>query len=327
MKKLSLLTTSFLIALAAAHIAAQATGQQPPPPPAQGAGVGEPGRATPPWQGEGRGQGRGRGQLGGAAAGFVQNPTFDKEPPELPADLNRNPVLVFSKTNGFREEAAIQASNAALAAILTMRGFSPFVTENGAVMNSAQLAKFKLVIWNNASGDVLNEEQRAAFKQWVEQGGSYLGIHGAGGDPVNQGPGRTSLADWKWYVDTLVGAQFVVHSGIVPGDIHIEDPKNPITKVVPAVWHRSEEWYAFEKSPRGKPGFRILATVDEKSYNPGRATMGEDHPLVWWHCVEKGHALYSALGHAGWMYAEPDMIRFLSSAIEWLVTQNGQACK
>src|SRR6185436_18716269 len=170
-------------------------------------------------------------------------------------------------------EAGIQASNAALAAIVTMRGWPSFVTENGAVMNAAQLAKFKLVVWSNASGDVLTEEQRAAFKTWVEQGGAYLGIHGAGGDPVVS-TGHTSLADWKWYVDTLVGAQFVVHSGIVPGDIHIEDPK----------------------SPRGKPGFRILATVDEKTYNPGRATMGEDHPLVWWHCVEKGHALYSALG-------------------------------
>jgi hypothetical protein len=37
--------------------------------------------------GEARG-GRGRGgQLGGAAAGFVQNPTIDKTPPELPTDL------------------------------------------------------------------------------------------------------------------------------------------------------------------------------------------------------------------------------------------------
>ena len=42
-------------------------------------------------------------------------------------------------------------------------------------MNPAQLATFKLVIWNNASGDVLNEAQRSAFKTWIEQGGSYLG--------------------------------------------------------------------------------------------------------------------------------------------------------
>jgi uncharacterized protein len=271
------------------------------------------------------GQGRGRGPLNGAVAGFVVNPAYDSEAPALPADLASGGVLVFSKTNGYRDEASVEASNAALAAIATMRGWPSFVTENGAVMNAEQLAKFKLVIWNNASGDVLTEPQRAAFKNWVEAGGSYLGVHGAGGDPVVS-PGHTSLADWTWYVDDLVGAQFVVHSSIMPGDIHIEDAKSPITRGLPAVWHRAEEWYAFTASPRGKPGFHILATVDEKSYTPGRATMGEDHPLVWWHCVGKGHSVYSALGHAAQFYSEPLMIHLLDNAMGWLVTESGRDC-
>lgn len=269
---------------------------------------------------------RGRGPLGGAQAGFVQNPAFDTVAPELPGDLKTRGVLVFSKTNGYRDETSIQASNAALAAIATMRGWPVFVTENGAVMNPASLARFALVVWNNTSGDVLNEAQRAAFKAWVENGGAYFGVHGAGGDPVIS-RGHTSLADWKWYVDTLVGAQFVVHSTIVPGDIHIEDRTSPVMKGLPPVWHRAEEWYAFERNPRATPGVHILAVVDEKTYNPGPATMGADHPLVWWHCVGKGRALYSALGHGGSMYSEPLMIRLLDNAMSWLVSETGRACK
>ena len=195
------------------------------------------------------GQGRGRGPLDGAVAGFVVNPAYDSEAPALPTDLASGGVLVFSKTNGYRDEASVEASNAALAAIATMRGWPSFVTENGAVMNAEQLAKFKLVIWNNASGDVLTEPQRAAFKNWVEAGGSYLGVHGAGGDPVVS-PGHTSLADWTWYVDDLVGAQFVVHSSIMPGDIHIEDAKSPITRGCPPCG----------TAPRnGTPSRRVLA--------------------------------------------------------------------
>jgi type 1 glutamine amidotransferase len=194
-------------------------------------------------------------------------------------------------------------------------------------MNSDQLSKFKLVIWNNTSGDPLTADQRAAFKAWIENGGSYLGIHGSGGDPV-ENHGHTSLADWKWYIDTLVGAQFIVHSaGGLPADIHVEDKASPIMKGLPAVWHRSEEWYAFDASPRTKPGFHILATVDEATYDPGRATMkGGDHPLIWWHCVEKGHALYSALGHAGSAYAEPLMIKFLDNAMAWGLAESGKGC-
>ena len=256
---------------------------------------------------------------------MVLNPTKDTTPPVLPADLKSGGVLIFSKTSGFREEASIEASDAALSVIAKERGWPYFVTENGAVMNQDQLSKFKLVIWNNTSGDTLSDEQREAFKTWMENGGSFLGIHGAGGDPATFPPPRTASA-WKWFVDTLLGAQFIGHSSIMPGDIHIEDPKSPITKGLPAVWHRDEEWYAFSEDPRKKPGFHILATVDEKTYTPGRATMGDDHPLIWWHCVEKGHALFSALGHGGTMYTEPLMIQLLDNAMSWGLAKSGHSC-
>jgi uncharacterized protein len=262
---------------------AQAPGQQAPPGPEGRGGFG-------PGRGGGRGGG---GQLSGPA----QNPSIDTVAPELPPDLKSGGVLIFSKTNGWRDEPAIQASDAALAVIAKERGWPYFVTENGAVMNPEQLAKFKLVIWNNTSGDSLSEQQRTAFQSWLENGGSALGIHGAGGDPA-EWPHPMTVSVWKWYIDTFLGTQFKVHSSIMPGDIHIEDPKSPITKGLPAVWHRSEEWYSFVDNPR-KAGFHILATVDEKSYTPGAATMVPDHPLVWWHCVGKGHVVYSALGHAG----------------------------
>ena len=258
------------------------------------------------------------------------DPVFDKTPPVLPAGLKPGGILIYSKTNGFRDSPAIQASNEALSAIAQRRGWPSFQTENGAVMNPAQLGQFKLVIWNNTSGDTLTEDQRAAFRAWLEHGGSFVGIHGAGGDPPSTNPmfaPPRSAAAWGWYVDTLLGAQFVMHSPIVPGAIHIEDQTSPITKGLPAVWKRSDEWYAFEKNPRAIPGFHILATVDEKSYVPGKATMGADHPLIWWHCVGQGHAIYSALGHAAAYYSEPLMIQLLENSMAWGLEQSGKPCE
>jgi len=266
-----------------------------------------------------------RNGLGNAASGFVINPVLDDTPPEIPSDLKPGGVLIFSKTVGYRDEPAIQASDAALGAIAHEHGWPYFITENGAIMNSQQLSRFKLVIWSNTSGDLLNDAQKAAFKQWVEDGGSFVGIHGAGGDPVGNS-GHSSLADWRWYVETLIGAQFKIHSTIMPADIHIEDPHSRLTRGLPAVWHRTEEWYAFDASPRQQQGFHILAGVDEKSYTPGRASMGEDHPLVWWHCVGRGRAFYSALGHAGSMYSEPSMIQLLDNAMSWGLSQAGRPC-
>ena len=279
--------------------------------------------AQPPGGARG-GSGRGGG-FGGA--GFV-TATYDKEPPVLPADLKSGGVLIYSKTNGFREEAGVQASDTALAAIAHERGYPYFVTENGAVMNKEQLSRFKLVIWNNNSGDTLTPEQREAFKTWVENGGSYMGTHGAGGDPKYNPPnGRSSLADWPWYIETLLGAQFTSHSPQQFGDAHVEDPKSPLTKGMPAVFNRKDEWYSFASNPRSLPGFHILITADEKSYTPGKATMGTDHPLAWWHCVGKGHVFYSALAHGGMMYAEPVILQLYGNAMAWGLAQNGKVCK
>ena len=327
-----------MVCLAALFLASAAVsyGQEQAPVPDAPAAAQAPQTATagPQFPDAGRGANAGgRGQFGrGQGRGGVgfATPTYDTTPPEVPADLKSGGVLIFSKTNGFRDTPAIQSSDSSLAAIAKLRGLPFFVTENGAVMNPEQLSKFKLVIWNNTSGDTLNDDQKAAFKAWLEKGGTYFGIHGAGGDPVprDQTPAglMRSAASWKWLIDDVLGVQFIGHAHIQPADIHVEDTKSPLMKGLPTVWHRADEWYAFSENPRSKPGFHVLAAVDEKSYDPANYSMGGDHPSIWWHCVGKGRALFSALGHGAEMYQEPLMIQFLDNAMTWGVSESGHAC-
>jgi hypothetical protein len=145
-------------------------------------------------------------------------------PPELPAHLNEMAILIFSKTNGFREGAAVKASNATLAAIARRRGWSAVLTENGAVFNPDMLRQFTATVWDNTSGDLLTREQRAEFRDYIESGGGFGGIHGAGGDP---------RYDWRWYVETLIDAQFKGHPlnpQFQRETLRIEDPNDPATR-------------------------------------------------------------------------------------------------
>jgi type 1 glutamine amidotransferase len=240
---------------------------------------------------------------------------YETTPPQLPAGLKSPAFLVFSKTNGFRDSKSIDAADAMFRDIAKQRGWGVYVTENAAVFNSRQLSRFKAVVWNSTSGDVLTMDQRKAFQDYLNAGGGFVGVHGAGGDLKYL---------WRWYVDDLIGAQFTGHTmwpHISPATIHIVDPAHPAMAGLPATWVRSDEWYSFAKSVREK-GYRVLATVDETTYQPHGMTlksiaMGRDHPLIWTHCVGRGRAFYSALGHAAATYAEPLHRRMFENAITW----------
>lgn len=250
------------------------------------------------------------------AIGIIPRADYDMESPEIPA-FTKPAVLVFNKVNGFIHKDALPAGDAMFRELAAQNGWDVYVSDNGAVHNAADLAKFQLVVWNNVSGDVLTEEQRAAFKGWLEQGGGWLGVHASGGDPFYK---------WDWYVDELIGAQFIGHTmdpQFQDADIHTADSGQELTSHLPKPWRvAQEEWYAFDQNPRGK-GYEIVLTIDEDSYiTKGSSFFGEDsmegeHPMAWRHSVGQGRAFYSAIGHQAATYSIPEYRQFLSKAMRW----------
>ena len=248
---------------------------------------------------------------------------YETAPPPLPAQLSHPAILVFSKTNGFRDDDAVRAANMALAEIAKRRGWFSFFTENGAAFNPGYLSRFDATVWNNTSGDVLTTGQKQAFRGYIENGGGFAGIHGAGGDP---------RYEWRWYVETLLGAQFKGHPlnpQFQRAVIHIENPDDPIVSGLPRDWSRVDEWYSFEKSPR-ENGATVLATLEERTYSPKMfwkdIRMGSDHPIIWKHCVGKGRVFYSALGHSASTYSEPLHLKELEGGIAWAAGVEGRGC-
>ena len=250
--------------------------------------------------------------------------THETVPPAIPADLKRPAVLIFSKTNGFRHKEAIPAGNKFFSDLADAHGWGHFQTENGAVMSPDILAKFDAVVFDNASGDMFSPQQQAAFKAFLENGGGYVGLHAAGDN---------SHESWPWYQDELIGTKFSMHTlnpQFQEAAVHAENNAHPAAKDLPDVWRRTEEWYSFDKSPRAK-GYTILATVDEKTYNPvgplGKDLhMGADHPVAWAHGIGKGRIFYTAFGHRAEAFAEPETRKMLEGALAWALRLEGEGC-
>jgi hypothetical protein len=246
---------------------------------------------------------------------------YESEAPELPAALGENAVLIFSKTNGFRHGNAIEASLPAFRKMAGDHGWDIFITDNGATFNPDYLSKFKVVVWNNVSGKTLDAGQRQAFRQYLEQGGGFVGIHAAGDDSHQ----------WEWYEEEVIGADFSHHPlnpQIQPADLYLEtDSLHPALRAsLPGTWRRADEWYMFFNNPRDG-GFRVLYRLDESgietSGNLGFLVkdkdwgMGEDHPIAWYRVQGESRYFYSAMGHSAESFREAEHLRMLENAIRW----------
>src|SRR5690606_18918756 len=163
------------------------------------------------------------------------------------------------------------------------------------------------VVFLSTTGDVLNDEQQAAFEAYIQDGGGYAGIHAA----------SDTEYDWPWYGD-LVGAYFDSHPAIQEATVEVEDHAHPSTAHLPQEWVRTDEWYNFQDNPRGD--VHVLAALDEETYDGGG--MGADHPIAWCHDYDGGRAWYTGGGHTSESFTDPEFVQHLLGGIQ---TAAGQA--
>ncbi len=220
---------------------------------------------------------------------------------ETPAKFR---VLVFSKTLGYRH-ANIPLGVETIRGLGAEHGFAVDATEDSSVFTPANLARYKAVVFLSVTGDVLNAAQEQALKDYVLGGGGFVGIHGALFGP------SACLDKWAWYGE-LCCVTFKNHSAVVPAEVEVEDRSNPSTVGLPETWRRTDEWYNYEGTPRGKA--RVLATVDESSYKGG--TVGLDHPISWCRAAGKGIMWYTAMGHTEESFREPLFLAHILGGIE-----------
>ncbi len=240
---------------------------------------------------------------------FFSEPHFDELPPTVQLQPNEPAILVFSQTNGFRHHEGIKDAQALLEKLARENGWQVFTTENGAIHNHEDLARFRVVVWANASGPLLLPEQRQALQSFIEDGGGFIGIHAAGDG---------SHKDWPWYQGTILGTTFIGHT-LIP---HKQEATvrqvsdHSVLAGLPPRWQHYDEWYAFDETPATN-GATVLLTVDETSYKPGKFSMTPEHPIVWINHINQGRALYCALGHSAKSFETPEYQRMLAQAITW----------
>ena len=209
-------------------------------------------------------------------------------------------ILVFTKTAGYRHEA-IEKGVETLKELGLENNFEITQTEHSLQFNAGHLKKYQLVLFLSTTQDVLGEEQQNAFRSYINNGGSFMGVHAA----------TDTEYEWPWY-GKLVGAYFLNHPKQQEAKIMVVDKNNPATAHLEDTWMHFDEWYNFKNI---NPDLNVLMSLDETSYEGGKN--GDNHPIAWYHEFDGGRAFYTGLGHTLASYDNPKFRQHLLGGIAW----------
>ncbi|GGQ27223.1 glycosyl hydrolase [Streptomyces pseudogriseolus] len=220
-------------------------------------------------------------------------------------------ILVFSRTAGFRH-SSIDEGVTALRDLGAANNFTVDATEDPAAFTTANLARYRAVVFLSTTGDVLGSAQESALEQYMGAGGGYVGVHAA----------ADTEYDWPFYAG-LAGALFQSHPAIQPATVEVEDRAHDATAHLGATWQRTDEWYNYRTNPRTTA--HVLASLDESSYSGG--SMSGDHPIAWCKDYAGGRAFYTGGGHTEESYADPAFRRHLLGGIRWAAGVTHADCR
>lgn len=182
---------------------------------------------------------------------------------------------------------------------------------------------------STADPAVLVDEQ-AILKQYVNNGGGFVAIHGA----------TDSMHNWDWYKD-LVGGEFDNHSSSNNGTQHnceacrwteviTEDRTNPSTDHFPRSIRVLDELYNWKTFlPRER--VHVLQTLTEASYVGGLnsadgRTEGADHPISWCRNWDGGRSYTQALMHNYELSDDPRFQEQVLEGIRWTAGETQANC-
>ncbi|MEN9686722.1 MAG: hypothetical protein RLZZ28_2508 [Bacteroidota bacterium] len=230
--------------------------------------------------------------------------------------LKGSKVLVYTKNGKGYVHDNIASAVAGIKELSVANGFLADVSDDPSVFTEANLNKYRMLIFTSTNNDVFDtDEQRVAFRRYIEAGGGFVGVHSVTGTERN----------WTWFKQ-MIGETFSWHAKYQQFTLKNIDPQHPSMKGVPSSWDREDECY-FGKELY--PGMKVLMIHEISSLQKDQADLVEKnkgsfadyYPAVWWQQFQGGNIWITTLGHSKESYAEPVYKNHLLQGIKFIADQ------
>ncbi len=232
-----------------------------------------------------------------------------------PDPLKNVKVLVYTKNGKGYIHDNIASAVASIQDLGKTYQFHSTISDDPSVFTESTLKKYQLIIFTSTNNDVFDtDDQRLAFRRYIEAGGGFVGVHSVTGTERN----------WKWF-KMMLGESFSWHANAQKFSIKNIDPTHPSMEGVPALWERFDECY-FGKELY--PGMKVLMVHDLSSLRTDQSELivknsgsfAHFYPAVWYQEFEGGHIWVTTLGHSKESYEDPIYKNHLLQGIRYVAS-------
>lgn len=222
-------------------------------------------------------------------------------------------VLVYTKNGNGYVHDNIPYAVEALKKLATENGFTADVTDDPSKFTDRNLAQYNFLIFPSTNQDVFDtDEQRVAFRRYIEAGGGFVGLHSVIG----------TERKWDWF-KKMLGGTFSWHPVFQKYTVRVIDSSHPSMAGLPASWERCDECYFVKEM---YPGIRPvmaqdLTTLDPKDsvrINSSAGPYEKLYPAAWYQYYDGGAIWISALGHDKTDYSDPIFMKHFFNGIRWV---------
>lgn len=224
-------------------------------------------------------------------------------------------ILVYTKNGKGYVHENIPFAVEAIKKLAKENGFTVDVTDDPSKFTDQNLSGYNFLMFPSTNQDVFDtDDQRVAFRRYIEAGGGFVGLHSVIG----------TERKWDWF-KKMLGGTFSWHPPFQKYTMRVIDTGHPSMAGLPAAWERSDECYFMKEM---YPGIRTimvqdLTTLDKNDSVRIKSSSGpytQFYPAAWYHYYDGGIIWITALGHDKLDYEDPLYLKHILNGMTWVAS-------
>ena len=224
-------------------------------------------------------------------------------------------VLVYTKNGKGYVHDNIESSVKCIQKLGQEKGFTVVASDDPSVFTEDNLKQYTFLLFANTNNDVFDtNEQRLAFRKYIEAGGGFVGLHSALGTERN----------WTWF-KMLLGGSFAWHPKFQSLTLKVIDPDHASAKNLPSNWTKEDECYFLKEI---YPGINVvlahdltsLRKEDEEKVKAAAGFFNRYYPAAWYQHYDGGTVWITTLGHDKKDYEDSTYLNHIFQGMQFVAS-------